>query len=378
MGVLMRCWLLAFACGSLSVAGAAQSQAQVTNVVGSAGSQVVFLSSTTPGGTNSLGQGAGVLANNAGSGAAYDASVRVGVDAVSFESGDSVSGPFVRSISSTSIDITMVNGTGATFLPQFNSTIIPEGLGVYLADKSGGCGGNLFTGCPQTLSSWALSDLRASSSASSTDPLAQVSFDFKVLDGGATLYQLTGGMDLKFDPASGKTIVIPNLAAASAALTNFRQTPPLGSASAMGFGWDATDILLTSLTPLDPGQSRTFTYQLTVSSLSSAACLDAATCAVAYIGFGDPVGRGGGVTNAAQLDSSLSSFASLASLSGPNVINGLQFSPFVFNAPSVSNGVLSFTGKAQSVPEPATWALMLAGVGLAGAALRRRRLPVAA
>jgi len=51
--------------------------------------------------------------------------------------------------------------------------------------------------------------------------------------------------------------------------------------------------------------------------------------------------------------------------------NEVQTDNFVLNAPG---GTVGGTG----VPEPATWALMLAGFGLAGSALRRRRAVAAA
>lgn len=49
-----------------------------------------------------------------------------------------------------------------------------------------------------------------------------------------------------------------------------------------------------------------------------------------------------------------------------------QISQFTDTIPGISNATLYMTGGG-AVPEPATWALMIAGIGLAGAQLRRRR-----
>ena len=49
-----------------------------------------------------------------------------------------------------------------------------------------------------------------------------------------------------------------------------------------------------------------------------------------------------------------------------------------FSTPTVvGNGVAAITVLSSDVPEPASWAMMVAGFGLAGAALRKRRIKVA-
>jgi hypothetical protein len=63
---------------------------------------------------------------------------------------------------------------------------------------------------------------------------------------------------------------------------------------------------------------------------------------------------------------------------GPTPVTDVTFNPFPVYAGGHYYGVefTSFTGATFSaaVPEPAAWALMMVGVGLAGASLRRRRL----
>jgi hypothetical protein len=55
-------------------------------------------------------------------------------------------------------------------------------------------------------------------------------------------------------------------------------------------------------------------------------------------------------------------------------LGGLRFTS---SRPAFEVDTLSFATLTASVPEPATWALMIAGFGAAGATLRRRRLAIA-
>ena len=56
---------------------------------------------------------------------------------------------------------------------------------------------------------------------------------------------------------------------------------------------------------------------------------------------------------------------------------GINYPPYgtVWNDPGVTYAFQTYVGStAAAVPEPATWAMMLAGFATAGAALRRRRV----
>jgi hypothetical protein len=92
-------------------------------------------------------------------------------------------------------------------------------------------------------------------------------------------------------------------------------------------------------------------------------CDSATECLVAYSGFGDPVGRGGGVS--ADFASQINNFSSLPPDPCPHDTSRICFSPQTITP--FSN--LRTSG---GVPEPAVWVSMIVGFGLAGAALRRR------
>jgi len=80
------------------------------------------------------------------------------------------------------------------------------------------------------------------------------------------------------------------------------------------------------------------------------------------------------------LTSNLSNF-----LTGPVQISTDAFAVFasvpaadvVYGAPSITGGQAEFTLIYTAVPEPTTWAMLITGVGIAGATMRRRRVTAA-
>lgn len=113
------------------------------------------------------------------------------------------------------------------------------------------------------------------------------------------------------------------------------------------------------------------------------------------IQFSDVAGTFGGVTGVAssiRFGSGL--FASLningtplgfTQFAGPSLFGGTfnapVFSPGTFALTSIVSGSSTLTiseAVSSAVPEPATWAMMIVGLGLSGAALRARRRPLAA
>jgi hypothetical protein len=319
------------------------------NVVGSGGS-VLHMGS----GVLNVGEGSGTATSPSGGGD-YNAFVQIDPSSVTFESADSVSGTLVTARSTTSVSFTIVNDGASAITPVFRSTIVPAGLGFYLADTSSGCGGDIFTGCAPTSGPRTFADLRPAQSFVGPGGLASSSFDFRVLSDGSSIYDLAGSMRLNPDGS-----ILTNLGQANS-LNGFGLASPAGSLSNVGYTWGQTDVTINTLTPLAPGASRTITYQVTVNTADQTGCLDGTTCLVAYAGFGDPVGTGGGINNA------INSLRLLLA----NSNDGLTFTPATFNLPTFSNGVLTFT--MPGVPEPGTWITMLLGTAFMGAMLRRSR-----
>jgi hypothetical protein len=337
-----------------SASGAWANSSGSLNVTGT-GSSVFHVQS----GALSFGEGSGMV-NTPSGGGDYNAFVQIDSSSVTFESADSVSGAQVTARSTSSVTFTIVNDGSQAITPVFRSTIVPAGLGFYLADTSSGCGGDIFTGCAPTSGPRTFADLRPAQSFIGPGGLASSSFDFRVLSDGSSIYDLAGSMRLNPDGS-----ILTNLGQAST-LNGFGLASPAGSQSNVGYTWGETSFMIDTLTPLAPGASRTITYQVAVNTTDQTGCLDGTTCLIAYAGFGDPVGTGSGINNAV---SALSLLQGLGLSSGSG--DGLTFTPATFNLPTFNNGVLTFT--IQGVPEPGTWITMLLGTALMGAMLRRSR-----
>ena len=301
--------------------------------------------------------GDGIFTFN-GSGGSFESTVVVNTDSITFDSGNATSGPFATTTSSSNVNVTVTNNTGqALAVSSVHSEITPAGLGFYLQDRTNApADNNIYLGYPQSLSGLTFADV--STSVGANNPFAYAAFDFQITSGDTTLYSLSGSLALSFD-GQGNLVVTNNLGDAEAALAGF--VTAWDTPSSLAFAWDATAVDLDLGWTLGSGQSQTLNYQTNVTSFTRAGCLDKVTCLVAYSGFGDPVGRGGGIE-------SFASFGRFAAAPDPGSIDRIVFNPVTVP--------FSFTFGA--VPEPAAWMTMVLGFGLLGAALRRRRVAVLA
>jgi hypothetical protein len=350
----MRSLGITAACVLLSAAATA-ANAVTINGVGHTNAQLVRSSASN--GTTSYGDGeTDAIWASGGKGASFEANVTTSTNHVSFKSGVAASGPYSIATATSIADVTVANDSShAINIHSFGSTIIPAGLGFYLQDRSTPLvGTNIFTGYGEAPAGNSFDDLPAESI------FAIAGFDFEITDDfDDTLYSLSGQIAL-LATGSGVTTIY-DLNDAEGVLSGFtgvHGTPdnPL----AYAFAWDATNISVgVNHGHLLPEESLTLHYRATVNTTTYTNCISPTICLVGYSGFGDPIGRGGGVDSLG---------VGAYDLGGPItdiVFNPVDFDPVTFGRGDITNG--------SGTPEPATWAVMILGFGLAGAAMRRRR-----
>ncbi|MDZ4373916.1 MAG: PEPxxWA-CTERM sorting domain-containing protein [Phenylobacterium sp.] len=302
-----------------------------------------------------LPRGANVI-NLGGRGGSVESIVEISTSQISFESGVAVSGGFSSATSYSGVDVTVTNLSDSLLaISDFESTIIPAGMGFYLQERDGSANGNnIFTGYGQTFSDLTFEDLTHTGDYDS--PFAYADFEFSVVSNDMTLYALSGSLSLSFD-GEGNVVRNYSLFDAAGALDGF--VTAYDNDIALAYAWDSTDILIPLNTLIESGQSQVIQYRTSVTAYTRADCITATTCLVAYSGFGDPIGRGGGVE--------FESFRGFGAQSLDTAfITGINFAPQFVDPVRLLDG-------GGAVPEPSTWAVMLLGFGFAGAALRRRR-----
>ena len=303
-----------------------------------------------------------------GEGGSVEAIVKINPATISFESGVAVSGGYASATSYSGVDITLFNNTSSLVsIEEFGSTIIPAGMGFYLQDRTGAAkDNNIFTGYGQTSSGLTFQDLLPTVEAG---PFAFSDFEFSVVSNDETLYSLSGYASLTMDYYGNieRQFWLSDPEALDGLVTAYDND------LAYAFAWDATHIVLPLNALLEQGDSRVIEYRTRVTSYTRADCITPTTCLVAYSGFGDPIGRGGGASFAASLQDNMQ-MSSLGrggfgaqSFDGPQGITGIVFAPQTFVAYEPMSG--------GAVPEPSTWVMAIMGFGLLGAALRRRRAP---
>ena len=197
-------------------------------------------------------------------------------------------------------------------------------------------------------------------------------FNFQVLrfnDGFQTLYEANGSVNPEGIFLNTGNLTFNNLR---------RQT---GSDYDL-LDWDATN-LGVNVGTLAGGQSTLIFYVATYFSNTSADCEDVLVCQGAQVVFGDPRNNGG--TNL-TFDGDANAEVGRAVIGADYYARRTPYKfvnnddPFSFEPPAGTDPLVYdplYRSRLQgSVPEPAAWAMMIAGFGLAGSAMRRRRTSV--
>lgn len=395
----MRMKSLAAACGVAIVALGAPAAAQVTGILTLSEADLRFIPG--PGGSDTFPPVTGDVIEGSfgsqtfGSGGSFASTSDIGPGVIYFKNGNAATGQYTRAISRTVVDITFTNDGSETVAPSLRSQIVPAGFGMFVAP--GTCPNDptlcnpadpLAGAIPRTFNSFTPSGIGPEPA---TNVLGSAAFTFRIyadkLDEFGQIdmanryvaYELQGDMALLFGGGGGNpNILTTNIAKAQNDLTGFTRESALGSPDFLGYVWDTTDIdvFFEEGTLLKPGESATLTYETIVESFTRTNCFGGATpgCLVTYSSFGDPVGR----APPAGLIASASAFASFAStdlsLAAPGTApSGILFDEFAFIRPTFQNGRLTYVLEDSFVPEPQTWAMLIAGFGLVGATMRRRR-----
>ena len=295
-------------------------------------------------------------------GGSVEALVELGSNVVTFKSGTATVGPNSVTNSQSGIDILFSNTSeSAIALSPFGSTITPAGMGFFVQDRLGlAIDGNPFTGYGQS-ETIHFSDFLGVVGAGNT--FAHAEFDFVVMTGATVLYTLSGFVNLSFN-ADGVFVVDENLTGPGEAGQILKDFFTLNNHHALVYDWQATNIVIPLSGVLNGMSEQVVSYRANVTSWTRAPCItinNIDNCIVAFSGFGDPVGRGGGVEEEfAAAFGDVGSFDVDGGGDHDFVIKRLKFELVEVNV-------------FHAVPEPSTWALMIGGFGLAGAALRRRR-----
>lgn len=415
---------------ALAIAGAAS--AQVTGVVTSRSVSVSTRADGQPGNLFSFasevpnGNFQYSLDHTNGSVVNVQVAANAGNGHIDFANNATAGGTYAFARSSTTVAVTFLNPSLTDPLQaRLTSSIIPAGLGFYESSPAGNLGNDINHhpeaggldpfGVPYTMGSGPRLSI-SSDNTPYTETLATAGLSFTISDGIQTLAEYSADMILRrtntYDadadlwiggPVQTELTLHSNIGGvplnSSVVTADYSDLPQdildlhdfiglanfgrVGSDSLLrqvGYRWDATQLTL-DLGALAPRESRTLTYSSTVYASSVLQpWFSNDNLLLAYAGFGDPIGSNAGSGAIEDPDFPLIDLGGFDFDPATGEMGGGQFNgyqpgqlPLEFITQPVDPTFGSDVGgDVGGVPEPGTWALMLTGFGLAGAALRRR------
>lgn len=314
--------------------------------------------------------------NAAQGGAGYSTSAILGDDSIFFQAGTMAAGRGNGSTSAVEVSFN-VTGQSATEISRIASTIFESNFGFYVGsfgdffDEEGneilGCRGADLPNCLPTTFEPGFSSFTASGTGVRT--LATTQFTFDVLQDGAAVSSISGSLTMvrNTDNSIGfiSGLGFDELAGVLDGFEAFAVDNKVYS-----FHWDRTDFIADLLNPIGMGETSLITYRITSSSENFALPSGSnpfTNRIVAFACLADPVGRGGTAGSVVTIPGF-----------GPNTCDDYTTGegpdlPYSLKIPKVIDGTLVFTAPGGVIPEPDTWAMLIAGFGLVGLSMRRTK-----
>lgn len=378
MGANMRHQAFLLAAGAALFA-AGPATAGITDV--RTGTEAVIkLRSQLPGAPVINGPASYYVNDSKGLGTGYAAFTDTDSNFIYFESGSMTAGAgnASRSVTEVAIDLTATSGTGP--IDRLVSSVFGSTFGFYIADFGAGdpvCAGITLPTCGVAESGPGFAELFNQVTVGSSIATASIAFD--VLVNGATVRSIGGSITM-IAGTDGHVSFVENFGSGpdslGSVLTNFRFDGI--DNYAYGYIWD--DTAFTALFPnaIDVGESGTVTYRITTETMSLAdARIPSTHAVIAYSCFPDPVGRGGGNNSSDLAQRGILRAMSFAGNEADDTCDDFSNPDtrrYALALPVLKDGAIIFgPGDTPGVPEPASWAMLIAGFGLVGAGLRRRR-----
>jgi len=323
-----------------------------------------------------------------GRGAGYAAFSDVDSALIYFEAGSMSAGRDngSKSITEVSFDVSVDNPGDS--INRVESLVFESTFGFFVSDFSEfvdqnqlveGCTGVTLATCARTETGDGFSKFGRFGAVDNLGEVAKTSFAFEILSDGVALRTIGGSISM-VRHADGSISFVEDLGAGadalSAALVNFGDDHVANYAQV--YKWDRTPFEAIFADPLEFGDpARRITYRITTETSSNAVAIglpSTSNMVVGFACFADPRGVGD------QKKSVFSAFAS--AFNGPIgnaadatcddfILTGDEDEPRVYTlaVPEIRDGAIVLA----AVPEPATWAMLIAGFGLTGFAARRRR-----
>jgi hypothetical protein len=322
--------------------------------------------------------------NNGGpGGAGYSTFADLGSDSIFFQAGSMAAGR--GNAASSFVEVSFkVTGESPVEIEKIQSTIFESNFGFYVGSFADfvdpgtgelidGCSGADLPNCVPTTFTPGFSGFVDPSDPTPPTTLATTTFTFEILQDGATVSALSGSLavvkssgGITFETGLG----FDDLDDALNGFSLFEVTDRV-----YAFSWDRTNFTADLLDPIGDGESSIITYRITSASENFATPVGgsggpSANLIVAFACLADPIGRGGTRGTFFIPDFGPSTCDDYTDSSGETVI------PYALKVPVIDGDTLVIT--APAIPEPDTWAMLIAGFGLVGLSMRRGKKAVAA